>query len=74
MISQLKVLQRADTKANKFDKEVWANELGPVLNLWKKLNQVNLHVSSLLEMDVNIVWNQVEIILYTCILFSHCGK
>ena len=42
MISQLKILQRSDTKANKFDKEVWANELGPVLNLWKKLNQVRL--------------------------------
>lgn len=39
VISQLKILQRSDTKANKFDKEVWANELGPVLNLWKKLNQ-----------------------------------
>ncbi|CAG2190736.1 DNCH2 [Mytilus edulis] len=38
VISQLKVLQRADVKASKFDKEVWANELGPVLNLWKKLN------------------------------------
>ena len=40
VISQLKVLQRSDAKATKFDKEVWANELGPVLNLWKKLNQV----------------------------------
>ncbi|KAK3100036.1 hypothetical protein FSP39_013759 [Pinctada imbricata] len=39
VISQLKVLQRADVKASKFDKEVWANELGPILNLWKKLNQ-----------------------------------
>lgn len=41
MISQLKILQRADVKASKFDKEVWANELGPVLNLWKKLNSVS---------------------------------
>jgi hypothetical protein len=37
----LKILQRADVKASKFDKEVWANELGPVLNLWKKLNSVS---------------------------------
>lgn len=42
VISQLKVLQRADVKASKFDKEVWANELGPVLNLWKKLNSVSI--------------------------------
>ena len=40
VISQLKILQRGDAKASKFDKEVWANELGPVLNLWKKLNSV----------------------------------
>ena len=40
VISQLKILKRADVKASKFDKDVWANELGPVLNLWKKLNQV----------------------------------
>ncbi|ESO93665.1 hypothetical protein LOTGIDRAFT_209197 [Lottia gigantea] len=39
VISQLRILQRADVKASKFDKEVWANELGPILNLWKKLNQ-----------------------------------
>lgn len=42
VIGQLKVLQRADAKANKFDKEIWATELGPILNLWKKLNQVRL--------------------------------
>jgi len=41
VISQLKVLQRADAKASKFDKEIWANELGPILNLWKKLNSVS---------------------------------
>ena len=41
VISQLKVLQRADVKASKFDKEVWATELGPILNLWKKLNSVS---------------------------------
>ncbi|KAJ8297986.1 LOW QUALITY PROTEIN: hypothetical protein KUTeg_024517 [Tegillarca granosa] len=39
VISQLKILQRSDVKGNKFDKEVWANELGPLLNLWKKLNE-----------------------------------
>ncbi|XP_076467409.1 LOW QUALITY PROTEIN: cytoplasmic dynein 2 heavy chain 1-like [Babylonia areolata] len=39
VISQLRVLQRADAKASRFDKEVWATQLGPILNLWKKLNQ-----------------------------------
>ncbi|KAK7096855.1 hypothetical protein V1264_003902 [Littorina saxatilis] len=38
VISQLRILQRADVKASRFDKEVWATELSPVLNLWKKLN------------------------------------
>ncbi|CAH1776602.1 unnamed protein product [Owenia fusiformis] len=38
VISQLRILMRADAKANKFDKDLWANELGPILNLWKKLN------------------------------------
>lgn len=40
VITQLKILKRADTKASKFDKDVWASELGPILNLWKKLNTV----------------------------------
>lgn len=39
VISQLRALMRSDIKASKFDKDVWANELGPILNLWKKLNQ-----------------------------------
>ena len=41
VVSQLRVLKRADAKASKFDKDVWANELGPLLNLWKKLNTVS---------------------------------
>ena len=40
IIGQLRVVKRADVKAAKFDKDVWATELGPILNLWKKLNQV----------------------------------
>ena len=44
VISQLRILQRADVKASRFDKEVWATELGPVLNLWKKLNQVSVEM------------------------------
>ena len=31
---------RADISAHKFDKEKWGTELAPILNLWKKLNQV----------------------------------
>ena len=42
VISQLRVLMRADAKASKFDKELWQNELGPLLNLWKRLNQVTI--------------------------------
>ena len=40
VLAQLKILKRAISKGNKFDKEVWATELGSLLQLWKKLNQV----------------------------------
>ena len=40
VIASLRILKRADVKASKFDKDLWANELGPILNVWKKLNQV----------------------------------
>ena len=40
VISQLKVLRRSDEAADKFDMEKWNTELGPILTLWKKLNQV----------------------------------
>ncbi|XP_065833043.1 cytoplasmic dynein 2 heavy chain 1-like isoform X2 [Oscarella lobularis] len=39
VISQLKILMRADLAADKFDKEKWALQLQPILSLWKKLNQ-----------------------------------
>ncbi|KAM4699205.1 cytoplasmic dynein 2 heavy chain 1 [Discoglossus pictus] len=39
VISQLRILSRAVTAGSKFDRELWSNELSPVLNLWKKLNQ-----------------------------------
>ncbi|XP_063807614.1 cytoplasmic dynein 2 heavy chain 1 isoform X2 [Pseudophryne corroboree] len=39
VISQLKILSRLVTAGSKFDRELWSNELSPVLNLWKKLNQ-----------------------------------
>ncbi|XP_059035365.1 cytoplasmic dynein 2 heavy chain 1 isoform X5 [Mustela lutreola] len=39
VISQLRILGRSATAGCKFDREVWSNELSPVLNLWKKLNQ-----------------------------------
>ena len=35
---------RSDLEAHKFDKEKWSTELSPILNLWKKLNQVHLFV------------------------------
>lgn len=40
VISQLRILGRSVTAGCKFDREIWSNELSPVLNLWKKLNQV----------------------------------
>ncbi|XP_077915202.1 cytoplasmic dynein 2 heavy chain 1 isoform X5 [Halichoerus grypus] len=39
VISQLRILGRSATAGCKFDREIWSNELSPVLNLWKKLNQ-----------------------------------
>nr|DBA32514.1 TPA: hypothetical protein GDO54_000298 [Pyxicephalus adspersus] len=39
VISQLRILSRLVTAGSKFDRELWSNELSPVLNLWKKLNQ-----------------------------------
>lgn len=32
---------RSDLEAYKFDKDKWSTELSPILNLWKKLNQVS---------------------------------
>ncbi|XP_078258652.1 cytoplasmic dynein 2 heavy chain 1 isoform X1 [Rhinoraja longicauda] len=39
VISQLRILSRSMTAGYKFDREIWSNELSPILNLWKKLNQ-----------------------------------
>lgn len=39
VIGQLRTLQRSAGGNAKFDRELWANQLGPILNLWKKLNQ-----------------------------------
>ena len=49
VITQLRVLKRPDAKSAKFDKDVWAHELGPLLNLWKKLNQVRGWVAARLR-------------------------
>ena len=49
VIGQLRVLKRANVKATKFDKDIWAAELGPVLNLWRKLNQVNVVFCNILN-------------------------
>jgi hypothetical protein len=40
IIISLKILQRTDVEVQKFDKEKWSALLTPLLNLWKKLNQV----------------------------------
>ncbi|XP_043547742.1 cytoplasmic dynein 2 heavy chain 1 isoform X2 [Chiloscyllium plagiosum] len=39
VISQLRILSRSMTAGSKFDRDIWSNELSPILNLWKKLNQ-----------------------------------
>ena len=39
VISQLKLLSLPLEIGQKFDRELWQNELTPLLNLWKKLNQ-----------------------------------
>lgn len=39
-INALKILQRTDVEVEKFDKDKWSALLTPLLNLWKKLNQV----------------------------------
>lgn len=41
VISQLRILGRSVSAGCKFDREIWSNELSPILNLWKKLNQVS---------------------------------
>ena len=48
-ISQLRTLMRSVQGASKFEREKWNNELNPILNLWKKLNQG----SNLLQMKMN---------------------
>lgn len=41
VLSQLRVVARSEGNAERFDREVWLAELSPLLNLWKKLNQVS---------------------------------
>ena len=48
VISQLRILSRSVATGSKFDRELWSNGLSPVLNLWKKLNQVGTHTASIL--------------------------
>jgi dynein heavy chain 2 len=40
VVSQLRLLQRSEATTSKFDREAWSQHLSPILNLWKKLNQV----------------------------------
>ena len=40
VLGQLRVVARAEGSAERFDRELWSAELSPLLNLWKKLNQV----------------------------------
>ncbi|KAI8824969.1 dynein heavy chain and region D6 of dynein motor-domain-containing protein [Fimicolochytrium jonesii] len=38
VITQLKALRRVDSHGQQFDKDVWTKELGPFLQLWRKLH------------------------------------
>lgn len=40
VISRLRLLLRSTEAIQKYDREGWQAELSPILNLWKKLNQV----------------------------------
>ncbi len=40
---------RAQGSGERFDRETWAAELTPLLNLWKRLNQVSEDTSSSLQ-------------------------
>ena len=53
VIGQLKILMRADAMVDKFDKEKWQTELGPILQLWKKLNQVTNTLIIMVNMYLN---------------------
>ena len=48
-ISQLRTLMRSVQVGSKFERDKWNNELNPLLNLWKKLNQG----SNLLQMKIS---------------------
>lgn len=39
VLGQLRNMQRISSSSNHYDREAWAKELGPILILWKKLNQ-----------------------------------
>lgn len=67
MISQLKVLMRSDLEAYKFDKDKWSTELSPILNLWKKLNQV----SQLVLASFCFVFSSLLFVFYS-LCFSAC--
>eukprot|EP01135_Chromosphaera_perkinsii_P005308 Nk52_evm1s338 gene=Nk52_evmTU1s338 len=49
IISQLKILIRSHTLAEKFDRAIWEKELHPILLLWKKLNSSD----SVLKSDID---------------------
>ncbi|CAG0883700.1 unnamed protein product [Cyprideis torosa] len=48
VINQLRIVMRSAIEGAHFDRHKWNKELGPVLNLWKKLNQgTTLHSEKL---------------------------
>lgn len=53
-------MMRSHAGAHKFDKDKWGTELAPILNLWKKLNQVCQFINLLLKFTSNIHQLPVE--------------
>jgi hypothetical protein len=39
IVNQLKILMREEVAAEKFDREMWARELAPIMSQWQKFNQ-----------------------------------
>lgn len=62
IISSLKILQRTDVEVDKFDKDKWSVLLTPLLNLWKKVNQVN---PSFLHQGPTDEWPSFRILIWS---------
>jgi len=56
VISQLQTVMMEDTLTQRFDRELWQQQLSPLLNLWKQLMQVSDETDTL-----QLMWSRVMI-------------